>query len=276
MRDWGPNCLKSSFDRLLEADMDLSVSQDRFLDGGFSILQFRKSGHRSGLDAITLAATVPERASGRAADLGAGCGAVGFAIAHRCPSLQVDLFEIDPQLTELCIRSAHLQDNIHFANRVHCFCGNVERPGALMSTYSLEEGSYSHIVANPPFNDQRYRPSPDERRARAHVADETIPENWIKSATRLCIAGGKVSLIIRPANLSDWIDPLRKRFGGVSLMPVHPSRAKAANRLLIGAMKGSRAALRIMPPLFVHETDGGLTRQADDMLRGRSGLDLFA
>jgi hypothetical protein len=41
-------------------------------------------GHRSGMDAMMLAAAVPGSFAGRLADLGAGAGAAGLAVASRC------------------------------------------------------------------------------------------------------------------------------------------------------------------------------------------------
>ncbi|KJS21015.1 MAG: hypothetical protein VR78_00650, partial [Hoeflea sp. BRH_c9] len=50
-------------------------SVDAFHNGGFHLLQPLGSGHRAGMDAMLLAATVPEGARGTLADLGAGAGA---------------------------------------------------------------------------------------------------------------------------------------------------------------------------------------------------------
>ena len=78
--------------------MNQPISLDHFLDRGFAVRQFRNSGHRSGMDAVLLAATVPGDQKGYVADLGAGVGVVGMAVAHRCPWAGVDLFELDQDL----------------------------------------------------------------------------------------------------------------------------------------------------------------------------------
>ena len=56
------------------------LSRDRFFRGGFEVLQPVNGGHRSGSDALLLAASIEERASGQLADLGAGAGVAGGGV----------------------------------------------------------------------------------------------------------------------------------------------------------------------------------------------------
>ena len=72
---------------------------DRWLGGRLALVQ-PKGGHRVGTDAALLAAAAgtPE---GRIADVGAGVGAVGLALAQRSERAFADLIEIEPDLAEL-------------------------------------------------------------------------------------------------------------------------------------------------------------------------------
>ena len=250
------------------------TTTDGFLDNGIQIIQFKSRAHRSGLDAILLAATVPKEESGLVADFGAGTGAVGMAAAHRCRNIQADLFEIDPETVELAVRSLKLPQNRHLVGRVHPHCANIANSAELLSRAEREANSYNHILINPPFNDANYRRSPQTSKAQAHMFSPQDPEIWIKTASRLCAEKGRLTLIIRPENLSTFIEPIQKRFGAIRLLPVHAKANDTASRLLIGATRGSKTPLRILPPLFIHEENGAFTAKVEEILRGRAGIDL--
>ena len=62
---------------------DPSETIDAFHRGAFHIVQPNGRGHRSGMDAMLLAALVVDERAIRVADLGAGAGAAGMAVASR-------------------------------------------------------------------------------------------------------------------------------------------------------------------------------------------------
>src|SRR5687767_9499901 len=76
------------------------TTEDAFLAGRLHLRQPRK-GHRAGHDAMLLAAATSARAGERVADLGAGVGAAGLALAVRVGGLDLVLVEIDPALAAL-------------------------------------------------------------------------------------------------------------------------------------------------------------------------------
>src|SRR5689334_16734663 len=78
----------------------LDVTEDAFLGGALRLRQL-KSGHRAGHDAMLLAAATPARPGNRVADLGAGVGAAGLAVAKRVENIDLVLVEIDEILAAL-------------------------------------------------------------------------------------------------------------------------------------------------------------------------------
>src|SRR5579883_872303 len=76
------------------------LTDDAVLGGRLRLLQPRR-GHRFGHDAILLAAATPAREGDRVADLGAGIGAAGLAVAARVPGVQVKLVEIRGDLAAI-------------------------------------------------------------------------------------------------------------------------------------------------------------------------------
>ena len=62
------------------------------------------------------------------------------------------------------------------------------------------------------------------------------------------------------------------RLGDLALRPVHPRADAPAIRLLISGTKGSKAPLRLLPGLTLHEPDGAATPLAAAIQRGEATL----
>jgi tRNA1(Val) A37 N6-methylase TrmN6 len=61
---------------------------------------------------------------------------------------------------------------------------------------------------------------------------------------------------------------LERGFGGVAIRPVHPDAGKPAIRVLVRAIKGSRAPLQLCPGLMLNDESGQPTQEAQDILAG--------
>ncbi|MGI9365548.1 MAG: tRNA1(Val) (adenine(37)-N6)-methyltransferase [Rhizobiaceae bacterium] len=256
--------------------VNAETSLDYFLDHGFAAFQLKNEGHRSGLDAIFLAATLDAESAGQIADFGAGAGVVGLAVAHRCPKTIVDLYEIDSELSALTAQSLNLDENNRLGEQVRNLCCDVGDAARMLDLAGLQQGSYDYVLANPPFNDSGHRISPDQRRAGAHMISGIDMNQWVRSAHRLLRHRGRFNLIIRPSNLDDYLSALRGRFGGVDVLPLHSKKSAPANRLLVGAKKGSKAPMQILPSFTIHRSDGSFTHAAKAILKGQETVGLLA
>src|SRR5882762_200031 len=87
------------------SDITADVTEDAFLGGQLRLRQL-KSGHRAGHDAMLLAAATPARKGDRVADLGAGVGAAGLAVARRVGGIDLVLVEIDADIAGLARANA--------------------------------------------------------------------------------------------------------------------------------------------------------------------------
>jgi tRNA1(Val) A37 N6-methylase TrmN6 len=131
------------------------------------------------------------------------------------------------------------------------------------------------VLMNPPFNDpQRQRLSPDARRRLAHAAPPKMLLAWIKTAARLLRPRGTLSLIWRADGLADVLTALDPRFGAVMLLPIHPKPGEVAIRILVRAIKASRAPLTVLPGLVLNDPAGRPTAEAEAVLRAGAALPL--
>ena len=247
-------------------------SVDAFLGGLVTLVQPRK-GHRAGLEAALLQAVVPPDSRGNAVDLGTGVGTVAFALAARAPALTVTGVEREPSLVLLAQAALSRPKNARFASRVRIVEADVAAGRDSRIALGLCDRSADWVLMNPPFDlEGRGRPSPDEGRRSAHMAEAGTLSAWCRSAAGLLRPRGVLGLIHRAAALPEILEALSGRFGDTRILPVHPLQGQPATRIVVRAVRGSRAALQIMPGLVLHLPAGGWTEEAEAILSGRSHL----
>jgi tRNA1(Val) A37 N6-methylase TrmN6 len=238
------------------------VSEDAVLGGRLVLRQPRK-GHRVGHDAILLAAACSARPRQRLIDLGAGVGAAGLAVARRVADLAVTLVDVDPALIALARENTERNG---LAERVRAVCLDVAAPPAAFLAAGLPAAAADHVVMNPPFN-AAHNPSPDSGRRLAHAAARDTLFRWIDVAAQLLRPAGVVTLIWRADGLDAVLAALAGDFGAVAVLPVHPKPHAAAIRVLVRAVKASRAPLALLPGLLLADQAGRPTQEAEAVLR---------
>ena len=209
-------------------------------------------------ETLAEAATTSPGACGIILDVGAGVGAVGLVAALRSPQAQIGLVEIDETACVLA------RDNIR-ANgleaRMRVFKTDILTPAHRRAAGLCDEQA-ALVLTNPPFLDPDFvRVSPDSDKARAHVAAAPLSE-WVRACLALLAPGGIFAMIHRADALADCLSSIGSRLGGVSIRPVHPRAKASASRILVRGVKGSKAPLRLEPPLVLHEDDGRFTPEA--------------
>lgn len=230
---------------------------DAFHQGRFFLVQCADAGHRAGMDAMLLAATIANGARGRLADLGAGAGAAGLAAASRLTGLDVVLVERAPAMLECARRTLALEQNAALAARARLIDADVGLRGEQRVAAGLANAAYDFAIMNPPFNAAIDRRTPDPLKAEAHAMDgEDLFERWIRTASAMLRPGGQVSIIARPQSVSDIMASLERRFGGVEITPVSPRAGDDAIRILVTAIKGSRARLVLRDRIVIHQGEG--------------------
>jgi tRNA1(Val) A37 N6-methylase TrmN6 len=238
--------------------------------GGRLVLRQPRRGHRFGHDSILLAAATPAQPGEHAVDFGAGVGAAGLALAARVPGVRVTLAEIDSALVGLAEKNIRRNG---LADRARAVVLDVTAGARAFAAVALPPGSAACVLMNPPFNaPATSRPSPEAARRRAHVSAGLAP--WLRSAERLLRPGGTVTLIWRPDGLAEVLAALAHGFGAVAILPVHPRADAPAIRVLVRAVKGSRAPLALVPGLVLAAADGRPSEEAEAVLRHGAALPL--
>jgi len=236
-------------------------TRDTLLDGAITLHQ-RRRGHRAGTDAVLLAAALTVRAGETIIDMGAGTGAVGLIAASRMPDARLLLVERDPELAGLCARN--IAEN-GMAGRALALCADA------LSGPFVAHASVDLVLTNPPFFEEGDAPaSPTIDRASAHVMREGGLALWLAACLRMLRPRGPLALIQRADKLDACLRHLAPMAGSIVVRPVHPRAGADASRVIVTAVKGGRAALRIAAPLFLHGENGRFTEASDALHRGAS------
>jgi tRNA1(Val) A37 N6-methylase TrmN6 len=246
-----------------------ATSVDAFLGGRVNAVQPR-GGHRAGSDAVFLAAAVPARQGERVLDVGAGVGVAGLCLFARVPRIEVTAVEIDEELCTLARENAErngASTNYTIVNADVMGTAKAHRAAGL-----APEG-YDHVIANPPFYAEgSVRAAPDKARATAHVMDADALAAWVRFLASYAAPKGRLTLIHRAEALGELLRLLERRFGEVAIFPLFPKQGEAASRIIVQGRKGSRAGIKLLQGLVLHEADGRYTEPAEAVLRRGEAL----
>ena len=242
------------------------VTQNAFF-GGRLMLSQPANGHRSGTDAVLLAAAVPRAFAGLLFDIGAGVGAVGLGVALACGGADVTLVENDPLSVDLAGRNISANGLAARARVMACdvLC-KAERQALT--------GGADLVVTNPPFyRADRVRAARDPGRPAAHVLPPgTGLDDWLAACLACLAPGGTLIVVHHAAALPETLQALRPRLGDLTLLPIHPRAGETASRVLLRGRRDSRAPFRLASPFILHE-GAGFTPLAAALHAGDAALD---
>ncbi len=251
-----------------------STTVDAFIGGRVEAVQPARGHHRSGLEAVLLAASLQADFAGTVVDLGAGAGVAGMVAAARCVGVRAVLADRDADAVA-CARAALARPaNRAFAGRVTVVSVDVEAAEAARVAAGLKRGMADAVLTNPPFHMPATTTAPpDKSRAAAHVLSDGGLDLWFRAAASVLRPGGRLVVVFRADGIAALLAALGRRFGALDILPVQPRAGEPAHRILVGAVKGSRAPARLLPALVLHDATGSTyVSPVDGILRDGVGL----
>jgi len=254
-----------------DQSQNAATTLDDFLGRRIKIAQ-PKQGHRAGSDAVWLQAAVAAKPGDKVLDAGAGVGVAGLCLLARCPQIHVTAVDIDEGAVALAEANAQL--NANSAN-FRAITLDLTAPAETLFAKGLVREGYDQVMANPPFYvEGTVRPAPDAGRAAAHIMEAGALESWVRFLATFTAPKGRIILIHMPQALPELLPLLDRRFGAVTVFPLFPREGEPAVRVIVQARKGSRAGMRLLQGLVLHEADGSYTTGAEALLRHGHALEL--
>jgi tRNA1(Val) A37 N6-methylase TrmN6 len=240
------------------------ATTDFLLNGRVSLAQ-PAHGYRVAIDPVFLAASVPAEAGDTVLDLGCGVGAASLCLAARVAECRISGIDADRKLVRLAGDNV-LQNGL--ASRILILAGDLLRP-----PQRLEPGSFSHVMANPPYlRAGAATPSPRDVKARANIEGEADLAAWIRYALTMVQNKGTITFIHRADRLEALLALLVGRAGEMIVFPLWAGAGKDARRVIVQARKGVASPTRVAAGLVLHEADGRYTEAAQSVLRHGAAL----
>jgi tRNA1(Val) A37 N6-methylase TrmN6 len=233
------------------------TTEDALMGGRVRVRQPAR-GYRVNVDTLLLAAAVEAKAGSRLMEAGCGVGAALLCVAKRSENTQLLGVERDTNIAAIARENVALNA---MSDRVDIAAGDALDKHA-------DWGVFDGVFVNPPFDAEGEGRAPAEARRHAHVADVPI-EAWIAALADRLSGGAALTIIHRAAKLPDILRALDGRLGGAELYPIRPGVDQPAKRVIVRARKGSRASLRLMRGLDLHDGSGAkYTPETEAILRG--------
>ena len=231
---------------------------DELHRNGYKIIQ-NESAFCFGMDAVLLSGFATAKKGERVVDFCTGTGIIPILMEAKTEGSHFTGLEIQPQMAEMANRSVLLNE---LSERVEIICGDVCKASERFGKSTVDV-----VTCNPPYMNQNHGlKNPDEPKAIARHEVCLTFEDVAREAAAVLKPGGRVYLVHRPMRLVELImtmkahklEPKRMKF-------VHPYVGEEANMVLIEAVYGGGAQMRIEKPLIVYEAPGKYTPEIYDI-----------
>lgn len=228
-------------------------------------LRQKADGYRAGMDAALLAAACDALPGQRVLEPGCGVGGALLAAATRRPEVLFQGVERDPAHAALATENADLNG---LSARVAILTGDVDS-----GFRALGLPVFDAVMANPPFfDDPATLRAPHPAKSGAWMADGGL-KAWTTFCLKAVREGGTITIIHRADRLADILALLAPKAGSFRIRPIAPFADVPAKRVIVRAIKTGKAPLVLLPPLVLHDRDGGKhAAEAEAILRGEAAL----
>ena len=218
------------------------------------------------MDAALLAAACDAAPGQRVIEPGCGAGGALLAAAARRPEACFQGVERDAATAALAAGNAALNG---LESRVAVAEGDVEA-----GFRALGLPLFDAVMTNPPFfDDPSALRAPAAAKRGAWMADGGLSA-WTDFCLKAVREGGTITIIHRADRLADILQLLAPKASSFRVRPIAPFADAAAKRVIVRAVKTGRAPLVLLPPLVLHDRNGGKhTPRAEAILRGEAALD---
>lgn len=219
---------------------------------GLKIIQ-KTDGFCFGMDAVLLSGFASVKPGERALDLGTGTGIIPLLLSAKTKGEHFTGLEIQTEIMKMAQRSVALNG---LEKKIDIIQGDIKEASRIFGA-----ASFDVVTSNPPYmNDAHGLKNPGDVKAISRHEVLCTLEDVVREGTKALKPGGRFYMVHRPHRLAEIItvmkqyklEPKRMKF-------VHPFADKDANMVLIEAVRGGGAWLKLEPPVIVYKEPGVYT-----------------
>lgn len=213
----------------------------------------KTDGFCFGMDAVLLSGFASAKAGERVLDLGTGTGIIPLLLSAKTEGEHFTGLEIQENIAKMAKRSValnHLEDKIEIVN------GDIKEASRIFGA-----ASFDVVTTNPPYmNDAHGLKNPTEMKAISRHEVLCSLEDVVRESAKVLKPGGRMYMVHRPHRLIEIINTMTKyRMEPKRMKMVHPFKEKEANMVLIEAVRGGGAWLKMEAPIVVYKEPGVYT-----------------
>ena len=237
---------------------NVTCGEDERIDdlqrNGYRIIQ-KKKGFCFGMDAVLLSGFAQVKEGEAAVDLGTGTGIIPILLEAKTKGKHFTGLEIQEEVAEMAERSVRLNQ---LEARVDIVRGDIREASRLFG-----KASFDVVTSNPPYmNDAHGIKNPGDAKAIARHEVLCTLDDVVREGTRVLKPGGRFYMVHRPRRLIEilqtmkqyGLEPKRMKF-------VHPYKDREANMVLIEAVRGGKALMKVEAPVIVFDENGEYSQE---------------
>ncbi len=214
------------------------------------------------LDSVLLAnfVTINKKTS-NILDIGCGNGPIPLILSTRTKS-NITGVEIQKDVYNLAVKSVKYNN---CDKQIKIFNDDIN-----ILYKKLESDSFDTITCNPPYfkiNEFTKQNISNYKRIARHEIYLDI-ERLCLIARKLLKNNGNIAIVHRTNRLIDIIDIMKKNnIEPKKIQFIYPKKNEDSNLVLIEGIKNGRSGLKILPPLYVHNSDGSYTNAINKIFK---------
>lgn len=219
----------------------------------------KTDGFCFGMDAVLLSGFASAKAGERVLDMGTGTGIIPLLLSAKTAGEHFTGLEIQDEIAKMAARSVALN---HLEEKIEIVHGDIKEASRIFGA-----ASFDVVTTNPPYmNDSHGLKNPAEVKAVARHEILCTLDDVVREGAKVLKPGGRMYMVHRPHRLIEILGTMTKyRLEPKRMKMVHPFREKEANMVLIEAVRGGGAWMKVEAPIIVYKEAGVYTDEIYDI-----------
>ena len=225
---------------------------DDLQTGGYYLIQ-DPSRFCFGIDAVLLSSFARVKRGEKALDLGTGTGVIPILLESKNQGTFYGGLEIQEASADMARRSVQYND---LEQKIEIKTGDIKEAAALYGAASFEV-----ITVNPPYmiGEHGLKNDNEAKYIARHEVYCTL-QDVVEQSAKLLKDKGRFYMVHRPFRLPEIMcEMCRAKLEPKRMKMVHPFKDKDANMVLIEAVRGGGAWMKVEVPVIVYKEPGVYT-----------------